>query len=111
MTATPEQIAERHAWQARVRELAPAAASVEELRAKAGPAPEGMLYVDATLSSSWTLAHNPRPVEDEPSTAPRGTKTRGDRRLIDFLPDNSDEEWFHCKSPFLRFAVSNHRRV
>jgi hypothetical protein len=50
-------------------------------------------------------------LEPEASTAPRSTKTRGDRGTRDFQPDNSSEEWFHCKAPFLRFAVSNHRRV
>jgi hypothetical protein len=54
----------------------------------------------------------PRVMEpSESSTAPRCTKTRGDREARDFQPDNSSEEWFHCKAPFLRFAVSNHRRV
>lgn len=71
--------------------------------------------VEMTEARAWALVtYLHEEIEREQkttATAPRGTKTRGDRRLVDFMPDNSDEEWFHCKSPFLRFAVSNQRRV
>ena len=98
-------------WLEKFKQLMPEVDGYGELLEKIGLPPDRDCQNAAIRMWNEFCASTAPATAEEPKAAPRGTKTRGDRRLVDFLPDNSDEEWFHCKSPFLRFAVSNQRRV